>query len=70
MITEATAGEELIKGGSVRRNRNGTMMTAKDLPHLGVRGGERIFKEVRERPERLEEDQALLQSESQRELSR
>lgn len=56
MIIEGIVGEEFIKGGSVRRNRNGVMMIVKDFLYLGVRGGERIFKEVRERLERLEED--------------
>lgn len=43
-------------------------MRVKGHPHLGVRGGERILKEVRERPGRLEQNEALLSFESQREL--
>lgn len=68
MITEATAGEEIIKGWCIRGNRNGAMIRVRGHPHLGVRGGERIFKKVREKPERLEQNEALLHFESQREL--
>lgn len=57
IISEATAGAALIKGGSIQGNRNGSMIKVRGHPHLGVRGRERIFKEVRGRPAMLEQDE-------------
>lgn len=67
MITEATAREELLKGGSVGGSRCGAMMKIKGHPHIRIRG-RRIFEEVRGIPERFEQDEALLRFESKREL--
>ena len=49
MITEVTAGRRSIWG-----SRNGSVMEVRGHPHSGVGGRERIFKGVKERPERLE----------------
>lgn len=46
MITEATAREELIKGGSVGGSRCGAMMKIKGHPHIRIRGRKRVFEEV------------------------
>lgn len=68
MIPEATAGEELIKGGAVSGSRCGAMMKIRGHPHFRIRGRKWIFEEVRGRPERFEQDEALLHFESKREL--
>ena len=46
MITEATAGEKLIKGGSA----SGAVMKIRGHPHLGMRGREKILEEIRGKP--------------------